>query len=111
MKPFKFLRTNISLNLYYQPFIISILRDHGTLNRDWRARQYFYEHGVERSIRITAINPYPDRINDNAIITYMVEHVPSVEYMDERRNEANAIYTGRMELTYELFDQLTGFRR
>ena len=112
MRPFKFFRKNIpSLNLYYQPHIIDILRAHGTLNRDWRARQYFWEHGIEKSIRITAINPYPDRESNVAIINYMVEHVPSVEYMDERRNEENAIYTGRMEMIYGLFDQLTGYRR
>ena len=111
MKQFKFFRKNISLNLFYQPHIIDILRAHGTFNRDWRARSYFWEHGVERSIRITAINPYPDRESNRAIIRFMVEDVPSVEYMDERRNEANAILTGRIEITQELFDQLTNFRR
>ena len=112
MRTFKFLRKNSqSLNLSYQPLIISLLRDHGTLNRDWRARAYFFEHGVEKSIRITGINPYPDRTSNMAIIAYMVEHVPSVEYMDETRNEANAIHTGSMEITQELFEQLTGYRR
>ena len=105
MTPFKFLRKYQAKHIY-QSYIIDILREHGSLNRDWRARKYFFEDGIERSIRITGINPYPDRTATNAIIAYMVEHVPSFEYMDERRNEANAIFTGRTEITQELFKQL-----
>ena len=106
MRPFKFLRKDNPAKHLYHSFIIDILSDIGSINRDWREPKYFNEDGINKRIRITAINPYPDRTSNVAIIAYMVESASQPQYMDERRNEANAILTGRMEITQELLRQL-----